>query len=117
MPPPPINSEPILLSFLCGSLVLSFLLAALSAVFKVYRPLVPVGERLRRIFANDVSESETTTARLVKTRVELLDNGFQDRESVLCGKLGMAQCGCGSPTRVKKIFNRSLYTAYPMPVA
>lgn len=87
MPPTPINSESILLSFLCGSLVVSFLLAALSAVFKVYRPLVPMGDRLRKAFASGDAPNMPMPG-FAKTRVELVDYGFQNRESLVCGKLG-----------------------------
>lgn len=44
-------------------------------MFKVYRPLVPIGERLRGMFKKEVREKQT--------RVELVDNGFEDRESVM----------------------------------
>lgn len=71
--------------------MLSFLLAALAAVFKVYRPLVPVGERLRGMFRKEVREKQT--------RVELVDNGFEGRESVMREQgLGMV-LGCGGEGR------------------
>lgn len=92
MPPTPINSELILIPFLCGSLVLSFILAALGAVFKVYRPLVPISERLRKLFAKSVPEpGPEASQNMTTTRVELVDNGFQGRESVLRGNLGMTR--------------------------
>lgn len=107
MPPTPINSETILLSFLCGSLVVSFLLAALSAVFKVYRPLVPVGDRLRKAFARD-DTPEMPTPGYSKARVELVDNGFQNRESLVCGILGTDETpppslGCNCRRAWKKV--------------
>lgn len=46
----PPNAETIVISFLCGSLVLSFLLAALAAVLKVY-PKPPVVPFMKRILA------------------------------------------------------------------
>jgi hypothetical protein len=46
----PPNAETIVISFLCGSLVLSFLLAAVAAVLKVY-PKPPVGQFMKWILA------------------------------------------------------------------
>lgn len=60
-----LNSETILLSFLCSSLLVSFLLAALSAVLKVHR----LQQKPRSI--------------------ELMDEGFHGRE---CAKVGTYGC-------------------------
>lgn len=102
MPPTPINSETILLSFLCGSLIVSFLLAALSAMFKVYRPLVSVGDRLRKAFANN-DTPDMPMSGFAKTRVELVDYGFQNRENLVCGKLGTNETTSSSDVAAGKL--------------
>lgn len=118
MPPTPLSSETIVISFLCGSLALSFLLAALGAIFKVYRPSVPVVQRLRKFLAKGAPGSETTGQQqaVERTAVELVDNGFAGRESLVRGMLSMYHdLGCVSVGECPEANDSRV--AHPMPVA
>lgn len=83
----PPNAETIVISFLCGSLVLSFLLAAVAAVLKVYPkpPVVPFMKRIlakmRRTPPTPVQEELPEVRQREVHQRELPQRGVQQREA------------------------------------